>query len=99
RLSRERHRVEAAAGARHFKTVAGIEGGIVAERFYEVSRTHVTSAAQRRVAVEVQLLVLQMSPVNEILVLPDAVHQDVAGEPLQPCARAPVGGVARIDVR
>src|SRR5213076_3343586 len=70
-----------------------------AERFHEISRADVPATAQRRVTVEVQLLVLQMTSVNEILVLPDAVHQDVAGEPLQPCAGAPVGGVARIDVR
>src|SRR5436190_2691938 len=92
RLSFEPHRVAA-------ETVGRIESGIVAERLHEVSRTHVPSAAQRRVTVEVELLVLQMTSVNEILVLPDAVHQDVAGEPLQPCARAPVGSIARIDVR
>src|SRR2546423_15332103 len=40
-----------------------------------------------------------MTPVNEILVLPNAVHEDVAGEPLQPGAGAPVGRIARIDVR
>src|SRR5256886_1140972 len=99
RLSSELHERVAAAGERHLEPVGRVEGGVVAERLHEVSRTHVPSAAQRRVTVEVQLLVLQMTSVNEILVLPDAVHQDVAGEPLQPCARAPVGGVARIDVR
>src|SRR5205807_5083293 len=92
-------RVEAAAGAGHLETIAGIEGGIVAERFHEISRADVPPTAQRRVAVEVQLLVLQVAPVDEVLILPDAVHHDVAREPLQQRPDSPIGRVARIDIR
>src|SRR5207244_12382918 len=53
------------AAIRQFETVVGIEGGIVAERFDEIPRPDVPPTAQRRVAVEVQLLVLQVAAVDE----------------------------------
>src|SRR2546428_9461138 len=101
RLPRKRDRVEAppAAGAWHFEAVGGIEGRIVAERLHEIPRADAPPTAQRRVAVEVQLLVLQVAPVDKVLILPDAVHHAVAGEPLQQRPGAPIGRVARIDVR
>src|SRR5207253_4688048 len=99
RLSRECHRVEGAAGAWYFETIAGIQRGIVAERLHEISRADVPPTAQRRVAVEVQLLVLQVAPMDEVLILPDAVHHDVAREPLQQRSGPPIGRVTRIDIR
>src|SRR5207253_1446340 len=83
--------VEGAAGAWYFETIAGIQGGIVAERLHEISRADVPPTAQRRVAVEVQLLVLQVAPMDEVLILPDAVHHDVAREPLQQRSGPPIG--------
>src|SRR5882724_16695 len=71
RLPRERHGVETAARARHLETIRGVQGGIVPKRLHEISRTDVPPAGQRRVAVEMQLPVLQMAPVDEVLVLPD----------------------------
>src|SRR5437773_5781457 len=94
RLSRERDY----AAVRRFETVGGIESGIVAERLHEVPRPDVPPTAQRRVAVEVQLLVLQVAAVDEVLILPDAVHHDVAGEALQQRPGPPIARVARIDV-
>src|SRR5207249_265371 len=87
------------AAIRQFETVVGIEGGIVTERLHEVPRPDVPPTAQRRVAVEVQLLVLQVAAVDEVLILPDAVHHNVADEPLQQRPGPPIGRVARIDVR
>src|SRR5207253_703617 len=87
------------AAVRQLETVRGKEGGIVAERLHEVSRAHVPAAAQRRVAVEVQLLVLQVTSVNEVLILPDAVYDDVARKPLQQRPGRPIRRIARIDVR
>src|SRR6266705_5660546 len=46
-----------------------------------------------------QLLVLDAPAVSEVLILPDAVHDDVAREPLQERTRFSVLRVARIDVR
>src|SRR6266516_2801130 len=46
-----------------------------------------------------QLLVLDAPAVNEVLILPNAVHDDVAREPLQQRTRFSVGRVARIDER
>src|SRR2546426_11566758 len=87
------------AAIRQFETVVGIEGGIVAERLDEIPRPDVPPTAQRRVAVEVQLLVLQVAAVDEVLILPDAVHHDVTGEALQQRPGPPIGRVARVDVR
>src|SRR5207253_11294742 len=62
-------------------------------------RPDVPPTAQRRVAVEVQLLVLQVAAVDEVLILPDDVHHNVADEPLQQRPGPPIGRVARLDVR
>jgi len=63
------------------------------------TRRDVPAAPQRRVAVEVQLLVLDAPAVDEVLILPDAIDHEVTREALQQRPRLPVGRVARIDVR
>src|SRR5258705_7423503 len=98
-LSHERNRVESATRFGDLEATVGIQRGIVAERFHEISRADVPPATQRRVAVEMQLLVLNAPGVNELLILPDAVDDDVAREALQQATRCPISGVARIDER
>src|SRR5256885_601590 len=71
RLSDERDRVET-AGLGDLEPIGGVQGGIVPERFDKISGADVPPTAQRRVAVEMQLLVLDAPAVDEVLVLPDA---------------------------
>src|SRR5207244_11572583 len=98
-LSYEVNRVEAAARLGDLEPIARIQRGVVAEGLHEIPAADVPAAPQRRVAVEVQLLVLDAPAVDEVLILPDAIDHDVTREAQQQRARLPVGRVARIDVR
>src|SRR5712691_7703752 len=98
RLADERNRVQAAAGFRDLESITGEQRGIVAERFHEVPGADIPAAAERRVDVEMQLLVLNPAAVNEVLILPDAVDDDVAGQTLEERARLAVRRVARVDI-
>src|SRR5260370_8609952 len=98
RLADERNRVQAAARFGDLKAVVRKQGGIIAERFHEVPGADVPTAAERCVDVEVQLLVLNPAAVNEVLILPDAIDDDVAGQTLEERARLAVRGVARVDI-
>src|SRR5207244_10838646 len=57
-LSHEGNRVEAAARPGDLEPIARIQRGVVAEGLHEIPAADVPAAPQRRVAVEVQLLVL-----------------------------------------
>ena len=98
-LSHERNRVESATCLGDLEAIVRIQRGVVAERFREIPRADVPPTAQRRVAVEMKLLVLNAPAVNEVLILPDAVDDDVAREALEQGPRFPIGRVARIDER
>src|SRR6266545_6548567 len=97
-LSDEGNRVQAAARFGDLEAVVPVQRGIIAERFHEVPGADVPGAAERCVDVEVQLLVLNPAAMNEVLVLPDAIDDDVAGQTLEERAGLPVRGVARIDI-
>ena len=99
RLPHERNRVESATHPGNFEPIVRIQRGVVAERLHEIPGADVPATPQRRVAIEMQLLVLDVPAVDEVLILPDPIHQDVAGKPLEERARFAVGRVAGIDVR
>src|SRR5207237_10194811 len=82
-----------------FQTRRRGQRGVVSKRFDEIARAHIPTAAQRGIAVEVQLLVLEVASVNEVLVLQDSVHHNVARESMQQSPRMAICGPARIDIR
>src|SRR5712672_3920443 len=99
RLADEWDGVETTARFGDLEPVRGVQSGIVAERLHEIPGADVPPAAQRRVAVEVQLLVLNAPAMDEVLILPDPVDDDVARESLHQRARLAVRREARIDIR
>src|SRR6185503_9361606 len=99
RLSHERNRVQPPARSGHLEQIVRVQGRVIPERFDEPSAAHLPATAQRAVDVEVQLLVLHALAVNELLVLPDAVDDDVARHALQERAGLSIRGMTRVDIR
>ncbi len=98
-LPDEGDRIEPAAGAGHLDPVVGVERRVIAERFDEEPGLQVPAPAQQRGPGEVELLVLDPPAVDQVLVLPGAVEQHIAGEPFEQRAGAAVAGDAVIDRR